>query len=218
MSAERSRAVPAHISEKLLYLCSSGACGRRASAPSSPPSTGAHGEPATHTSPQHGPARHSQASDLPARAWKGGSGELTGESSAGHRPRAFARRAWDPAPRHGPADLRWLVGMHTARPLSRAGKRFVQPRVTVHQFRGPFFPSSLDRRRSVSAAIQRSPFQGDALRAYRPASELVTWQPRARCASRAGQGRATVRSRAAIGRQGPGGRSRTRYLRRRQGR
>jgi hypothetical protein len=34
----------------------------------------------------------------------------------------FARRAWDPAPRRGPADLRWLVGMHTARPLSRAAK------------------------------------------------------------------------------------------------
>jgi hypothetical protein len=39
---------------------SSGACGRRASAPSSPPSTGAHGWSATHRSPQHGPARHSQ--------------------------------------------------------------------------------------------------------------------------------------------------------------
>src|SRR6266545_819388 len=28
-----------------------------------------------------------------------------------------------PAPRRGPADLRLLVGMHTARPLSRAGKK-----------------------------------------------------------------------------------------------
>jgi hypothetical protein len=61
------------------------------------------------------------------------------ESSAGHRPRAFARCARDPAPRRGPVDLRRLVGMHTARPLSRAGKRVVQPRGMLHQFRGTFF-------------------------------------------------------------------------------
>jgi hypothetical protein len=52
---------------------------------------------------------------------------------------AFARRAWDPAPRHGPADLRWQVGMHTARPLSRARKSSPQQWAWFTNFEDPFF-------------------------------------------------------------------------------
>jgi hypothetical protein len=55
------------------------------------------------------------------------------ESSAGHRPRAFPRRARDPAPRRGPADLRCPVEEPGPR-QSRDSSPFVRwPRVVVRR-------------------------------------------------------------------------------------
>jgi hypothetical protein len=91
---------------------------------------------------------------LPSMA--GGEGEKGGggfrSSGCGASASRFARRAWDPAPRRGPADLRWQVGMHTARPLSRAGKSSCASLGIGPPIRGTFLPL-----RPSTAAVPRAP-------------------------------------------------------------
>jgi hypothetical protein len=111
---------------------------------------------------------------LPSMA--GGEGEKGGggfrSSGCGASASRFARRAWDPAPIRGPADLRWQVGMHTARPLSRAGKKFVRfIRHWSTNSRNFSSSSTLDSGRSACAVSTCRPAKGAPLRGYRPASE-----------------------------------------------
>jgi hypothetical protein len=93
------------------------------------------------------------------------------ESSAGHRPRAFPRRARDPAPRRGPADLRCPVEELARGPSPVEGrKRLVRPMgtspISVSFF--PLRPSTAAGPRAPESSVRRR--CGDALRA-RPAPE-----------------------------------------------
>jgi hypothetical protein len=134
------------------------------SAPSSAADHRARGEPASPGSPQYDPAGHSQAPALPSLS-------MVRRRGVGESWIDLARRAWDPAPRRGPADLRRQVGMHTARPLSRAGK---VPSGNGHG--SPISGTSFlfDPRQApfrVRASYFAAPSRGAPLRGYRPASE-----------------------------------------------
>jgi hypothetical protein len=95
-----------------------------------------------------------------------------GGRGAGHRPRAARAAPGNPAPKRGPAELRWQVGMHTARPLSRAGKKFVRfIRHWSTNSRNFSSSSTLDSGRSACAVSTCRPAKGAPLRGYRPASE-----------------------------------------------
>jgi hypothetical protein len=133
MPTFRSAVPGRRVLGRLFSTTSSGACGRRASAPSSPPRTGAHGCP-------HSPARRStarRAHHAPAFQRHGGE-ERWGVVD---RPRAFARRAREPCTqtRTGRSPLPGRGA--STRPVRLRGpeKRLVSPTGMVHQFRGAFF-------------------------------------------------------------------------------
>jgi hypothetical protein len=128
-----------------------------ASRPSSPPSTGAHGSPAFPRPPQHGPAV--PTTRLP-------SSSMVGRRRVGSGGSTSRVRAPRPGTLHPDADrpiLRRLVGMHTARPLSRAGKRVRPANGHTSPTSMNFFSSSTpDSGHSVCAVATCRPRQGGA--------------------------------------------------------
>jgi hypothetical protein len=97
---------------------------------------------------------------LPSMA--GGEGEKGGggfrSSGCGASASRFARRAWDPAPRRGPADLRCPVEELARGPSPVEGRKKARsPNGHFTNFGELFSSSTLDRGRTACSRVQRSP-------------------------------------------------------------